>query len=63
VALRQEVKNNARRIKTSKILRKVETEIDDRQSLRGGKRDQTCHKIPHGERSGIDSYPPFIFLH
>jgi hypothetical protein len=30
VALRQEVKNNARRIKTPKILRKVETEMDDR---------------------------------
>jgi hypothetical protein len=30
VALRQEMKNNARRIKTPKILRKVETEMDDR---------------------------------
>ena len=47
MALRQEVKNNARRIKRSKILRKVETEMYDRQSLRGGKTNQTCRKIPH----------------
>jgi len=30
VARRQEIKNNARKIKTPKILRKVGTEMDDR---------------------------------
>jgi hypothetical protein len=34
VALGQEMKNNASRIRTSKILRKTEIETDDRETLK-----------------------------
>jgi hypothetical protein len=49
VALGQEMKNNARKMKirTSKILRKPEIGRDDRETLKSLKRKGTCHKIHH----------------
>ena len=47
MALEQEMKNNAKRIRTPKILRKPEIETGDRATLKSLERKWTCHKIHH----------------
>ncbi len=57
VALRQEMKNNATKIRTSKILRKPEIHTDDRETSKSRKSKWPCHKIHHrweGRRSPIN---------
>jgi hypothetical protein len=41
------MKDNARRIRTTKILRKPEIGRDDRETLKSLRRNWTCHRIPH----------------
>jgi len=45
------MQNNARRIRTRKILRKPEIEAGDMETLKSLKRNRTCHKIPHNQVS------------